>query len=210
MGYTLDEIVNDITKATPACFEPSIDYCVVKVPRFAFEKFQGTDDTLSTRMKAVGEVMAIGRTFEEALGKALRSLENGRAGLGADGKGAESTMQGAEFDDMVCTPDREPHLLHRPRRCAAAWSVEERPSSSTGIDPVVLRPHGRHGRRRGGAFAATSSRNWTKMTCACAKRFGLSDVQIAHLDRVGRAFRARPPQGARRRPCVQDGRHLRG
>lgn len=76
-GYTLDEIVNDITKATPACFEPSIDYCVVKVPRFAFEKFQGADDVLSTRMKAVGEVMAIGRTFEEALGKAMRSLENG-------------------------------------------------------------------------------------------------------------------------------------
>ena len=80
VGFTLDEIVNDITKATPACFEPSIDYCVVKVQRFAFEKFQGTDDTLSTRMKAVGEIMAIGRTFEEALGKALRSLENGRAG----------------------------------------------------------------------------------------------------------------------------------
>ena len=65
VGYTLDEIVNDITKATPACFEPTIDYCVVKVPRFAFEKFKGTDPTLTTRMKAVGEIMAIGRTFEE-------------------------------------------------------------------------------------------------------------------------------------------------
>ena len=74
------------------------------MPRFAFEKFQGTDDTLTTRMKAVGEIMSIGRTFEESLGKALRSLENGRAGLGADGKVAESTMQGAEFDDMVCRP----------------------------------------------------------------------------------------------------------
>ncbi|MBQ9690613.1 MAG: carbamoyl-phosphate synthase large subunit, partial [Eggerthellaceae bacterium] len=86
VGYTLDEIVNDITRATPACFEPSIDYCVVKVPRFAFEKFKGTDTTLSTRMKAVGEVMAIWRTFEEGLGKSIRSLENGRGGLGADGK----------------------------------------------------------------------------------------------------------------------------
>ena len=81
VGYTLDEIVNDITRVTPACFEPSIDYCVVKVPRFAFEKFQGADDTLTTRMKAVGEVMAIGRTFEEALAKALRSLEDGHVGL---------------------------------------------------------------------------------------------------------------------------------
>ena len=71
VGYTLDEIVNDMTGTTPACFEPSIDYCVVKAPRFAFEKFQGADDTLTTRMKAVGEVMAVGRTFEEALGKAL-------------------------------------------------------------------------------------------------------------------------------------------
>ena len=77
VGYTLDEIVNDITKATPACFEPTIDYCVVKVPRFAFEKFKGTDPTLTTRMKAVGEIMAIGRTFEEAFGKAMRSLEDG-------------------------------------------------------------------------------------------------------------------------------------
>ena len=74
VGYTLDEITNDITRATPACFEPSIDYCVVKVPRFAFEKFKGTSETLTTRMKSVGEVMAIGRTFEEALQKALRSL----------------------------------------------------------------------------------------------------------------------------------------
>ncbi len=80
VGYTLDEIVNDITKATPACFEPSIDYCVVKVPRFAFEKFKGTDTTLTTRMKAVGEIMAIGRSFEEAFGKAMRSLEDGHAG----------------------------------------------------------------------------------------------------------------------------------
>ena len=78
VGYTLDEIENDITRETPACFEPSIDYCVVKVPRFAFEKFKGTDDTLTTRMKAVGEIMAIGRTFEEAFGKAMRSLEDGR------------------------------------------------------------------------------------------------------------------------------------
>ena len=81
VGYTLDEIENDVTGCTLACFEPTLDYCVVKVPRFAFEKFHGADDVLSTRMKAVGEVMAIGRTFEEACGKALRSLEDGHVGL---------------------------------------------------------------------------------------------------------------------------------
>ena len=78
LGYTLDEIPNDITQKTPASFEPSIDYVVVKVPRFAFEKFPGADDTLTTTMKSVGEAMAIGRNFTEALQKALRSLETGR------------------------------------------------------------------------------------------------------------------------------------
>jgi carbamoyl-phosphate synthase large subunit len=86
VGYTLDEIPNDITKKTPASFEPTIDYCVVKIPRFTFEKFPGADPTLTTSMKSVGETMAIGRTFKEALQKGLRSLEIGRYGLGADGK----------------------------------------------------------------------------------------------------------------------------
>src|SRR6185436_14013522 len=82
VGYTLDELQNDITKETPACFEPTIDYCVVKIPRFAFEKFKGADRTLTTQMKSVGETMAIGRTFKESLQKALRGLETGRPGLG--------------------------------------------------------------------------------------------------------------------------------
>ena len=86
VGYTLDEIPNDITKQTPASFEPSIDYCVVKIPRWDFEKFKGVDQTLGVQMKSVGEAMAFGRTFKEALQKALRSLEQGRFGLGADGK----------------------------------------------------------------------------------------------------------------------------
>jgi len=88
VGYTLDEIPNDITRVTPASFEPSIDYCVVKVPRFAFEKFAGSEDTLGPQMKSVGEVMSIGRTFPEALNKALRGLELGR-------RGAESAVPGA-------------------------------------------------------------------------------------------------------------------
>jgi carbamoylphosphate synthase large subunit/REP element-mobilizing transposase RayT len=86
VGYTLDEIKNDITRETPACFEPTIDYCVVKVPRFTFEKFPQADATLTTRMKSVGEAMAIGRTFKEALQKALRSLEIKRFGLCGDGR----------------------------------------------------------------------------------------------------------------------------
>ena len=85
VGYTLDEIKNDITRETPACFEPTIDYCVVKVPRFTFEKFPQADATLTTRMKSVGEAMAIGRTFKEALQKALRSLDVKRFGLCGDG-----------------------------------------------------------------------------------------------------------------------------
>ena len=85
-GYTLDEIPNDITRETPASFEPTIDYVVTKIPRFAFEKFPQADPTLTTQMKSVGEAMAIGRTFKESLQKCLRSMEIGRSGLGGDGK----------------------------------------------------------------------------------------------------------------------------
>lgn len=86
VGYTLDEIPNDITRLTPSCFEPSIDYVVTKIPRWDFAKFSGADSTLGVQMKSVGEVMAIGRTFKESFQKAIRSLETGRAGLGADGR----------------------------------------------------------------------------------------------------------------------------
>src|SRR3989339_1822687 len=86
VGYTLDEISNDISRETPASFEPSIDYCVVKIPRFTFEKFKDAEPIIGTAMKSVGETMAIGRTFKEALQKGLRGLEIGRAGLSADGK----------------------------------------------------------------------------------------------------------------------------
>ena len=86
VGYLLDEIRNDITRETPASFEPTIDYVVTKIPRFAFEKFPQADPTLTTQMKSVGEAMAIGRTFKESLQKCLRSLEIGRYGLGGDGK----------------------------------------------------------------------------------------------------------------------------
>ena len=88
VGFTLDELQNDITKSTPACFEPSIDYVVTKIPRFTFEKFAGAEDSLNTQMKSVGEVMAIGKTFKQSFQKALRGMELGRFGFGADGKDA--------------------------------------------------------------------------------------------------------------------------
>ncbi len=174
VGYTLDEITNDITQATPACFEPSIDYCVVKIPRFAFEKFQGTDDTLTTRMKAVGEVMAIGRTFEESLGKALRSLENGHMGLGADGNHFDED----NFEDLCSRPtqDRIYYLAEALRR---GQSVEELCACS-GIDPffmnciadmVSVQEALRHFRLD--QIDADGMR--------VLKRYGISDVEIAHL-----------------------------
>ncbi len=105
VGYTLDEIKNDITRETPACFEPTIDYCVVKVPRFTFEKFPQADATLTTRMKSVGEAMAIGRTFKEALQKALRSLEIKRFGLCGDG--ADRRVDPETLRLKLSTPNAE-------------------------------------------------------------------------------------------------------
>src|SRR5207302_11100392 len=109
VGYTLDEIPNDITKETPASFEPTIDYVVTKVPRWAFEKFPGVADVLGTRMQSVGEAMALGRTFPESLQKALRSLEHGRQVLNCDP--AETMVDELDDDELVrraavATPDR--------------------------------------------------------------------------------------------------------
>ncbi|MFV0415112.1 MAG: carbamoyl-phosphate synthase large subunit [Chthoniobacterales bacterium] len=98
VGYTLDELKNDITRETPACFEPTIDYVVTKIPRFTFEKFPKADATLTTQMKSVGEAMAIGRTFKESFQKALRSLETGRGGYGADGKDKPPLLSDGEPD----------------------------------------------------------------------------------------------------------------
>ena len=105
VGYTLDEIRNDITRETPASFEPTIDYCVVKVPRFTFEKFPEADATLTTQMKSVGEAMAIGRTFKEALQKALRSLEIGRFGLCGDGQ--ETPVDAETLRRKLSVPNAE-------------------------------------------------------------------------------------------------------
>jgi carbamoyl-phosphate synthase large subunit len=110
VGYRLDELPNDITKETVACFEPTIDYVVTKVPRWAFEKFPEADPTLTTQMKSVGEAMAIGRTFKESLQKALRSLETGRFGLGCDPKDRWGTDQQPPIDEIrakLATPNAE-------------------------------------------------------------------------------------------------------
>ncbi|RLB88260.1 MAG: carbamoyl phosphate synthase large subunit, partial [Deltaproteobacteria bacterium] len=108
VGYTLDEIPNDITGETLACFEPSIDYVVVKIPRWTFEKFPEAEDVLSTAMKSVGETMSIGRTFKEAFQKGLRSLEIGRAGFGADGKDPlPGSVAGNELEHKLSTPNSQ-------------------------------------------------------------------------------------------------------
>ena len=125
VGYTLDEIRNDITRETPACFEPSIDYIVTKIPRFAFEKFPGSDPKLGTQMKSVGETMAIGRTFKESFQKGLRSLETGRAGFGADGKdSAMEALDDAALEDAIrfATPTR---IFAVRAAFVRGWSVEK-------------------------------------------------------------------------------------
>ncbi|UCD71037.1 MAG: carbamoyl-phosphate synthase large subunit [Syntrophobacterales bacterium] len=135
VGYTLDEIPNDITKETPACFEPTIDYCVVKIPRFTFEKFPGSDDTLTVSMKSVGETMAIGRTFKEALQKGLRSLEIGRYGLGADGK---DNLNGKEPIGSKSSNRKGNMLYERLRvpRPSRIFNIKEAFQSGMGIDKI--------------------------------------------------------------------------
>jgi len=133
VGYTLDELPNDITKKTPASFEPAIDYCVVKFPRWAFEKFPDADPSLTTRMKSVGEVMAIGRTFKEALLKAIRSLETGRSGL------LLKKLQGLSEDELetgiaIPCPDRVWFIAEAFRRGFSVEKVHE----LSGIDPWFL------------------------------------------------------------------------
>jgi carbamoyl-phosphate synthase large subunit len=122
VGYTLDEIRNDITRETPASFEPTIDYCVVKVPRFTFEKFPQADPTLTTRMKSVGEAMAIGRTFKEALQKALRSLEIKRFGLCGDGN--EKRVDAETLRLKLAIPNAE-RVFHLAQAFQDGMSIDE-------------------------------------------------------------------------------------
>ncbi|HLI44540.1 MAG TPA: carbamoyl-phosphate synthase large subunit [Acidimicrobiales bacterium] len=187
VGYTLDEVANDITKATPASFEPTIDYVVTKVPRWAFEKLPGAPDALGTRMQSVGEAMAIGRTFPESLQKALRGIERGRQGLNADP--AEASYDAVPTADLVerakvPTPDRLFQLESALRR---GTSVEDL-ARATGIDPWFLdqielivgeRLRLEHRARAEGGAAVLSSldrQGWRRL-----KRLGFGDAQIAYL-----------------------------
>ncbi|MEH2348247.1 MAG: carbamoyl-phosphate synthase large subunit [Nostoc sp.] len=134
VGYTLNEIQNDITKKTPASFEPTIDYVVTKIPRFAFEKFPGSDPVLTTQMKSVGEAMAIGRTFNESFQKALRSLETGRAGWGCDK--AEKLPSGEQIRAQLRTPN--PDRIFAVRHALQQGMTIEEIYELTGIDRWFL------------------------------------------------------------------------
>ncbi|MGV9868513.1 carbamoyl-phosphate synthase large subunit [Rhodococcus koreensis] len=174
IGYTLDEIVNDITKETPACFEPTLDYVVVKAPRFAFEKFPGADDTLTTTMKSVGEAMSIGRNFTEAFGKVLRSLETKRAGYwtGPD-------VEAADLDSLLAelSIPRDGRVYGLEKAFALGATVEQL-FDATKIDPwfldQILQIH-----ELGDALREAPE--VTEGVLRRAKHHGLSDRQIAAL-----------------------------
>ncbi|MBS1839050.1 MAG: carbamoyl-phosphate synthase large subunit [Actinobacteria bacterium] len=184
VGYTLDEIPNDITRKTPASFEPTIDYVVTKVPRWAFEKLPGAEPRLGTQMQSVGEVMALGRTFPESLQKAMRSLEQGRAGLNCDpGESAVDDVPTAELLAQVGvgSPERILGVESLLRRGVPLDDV----AAATRIDPWFLdqmlliveeREH-LDGKGHGpSAPAAMTRREWRR-----AKRLGFGDAQLAHL-----------------------------
>ena len=179
VGYTLDEIPNDITGMTPASFEPTIDYVVTKVPRWAFEKLPGSSGILGTRMQSVGEAMAIGRTFPESLQKAMRSLELGRHGLNCDP--AEKVYDELDESELVrrsaiATPDRPFHLEAALRRGVTV----ERLAAATAVDPwfldqILAIVEERAELERVG-FSGMDRGRWKR-----AKRLGFSDAQLAYL-----------------------------
>src|SRR5205823_501100 len=177
IGYRLDELRNDITRETPACFEPTIDYVVVKIPRWAFEKFPDADTTLGTQMKSVGESMAIGRTFPEALQKALRSLETGHSGLGRDGATKRFDAMGRE--DVLATLARptEDRLFVLERAMQIGIPIGEI-HAATGIDPWFLAQLEAMGHL---ADEIAASDGADRRLLRGAKRAGYSDAQIGFL-----------------------------
>jgi len=176
IGYTLDEIVNDITKETPACFEPTLDYVVVKAPRFAFEKFPGADPTLTTTMKSVGEAMSLGRNFVEALGKVMRSLETGRAGFWTKPDPAGTEGQVDEVLHRLQTPT-EGRLYDIELALRLGASVEK-VAQACGVDPWFVAQIGELVTLRAElAGAPVLDADLLRQ----AKHNGLSDRQIAAL-----------------------------
>jgi carbamoyl-phosphate synthase large subunit len=166
IGYTLDEIRNDITRETPACFEPTIDYCVVKVPRFTFEKFPQADPTLTTQMKSVGEAMAIGRTFKESLQKALRSLEIKRFGLIGDGADKDVDLETLQLKLAVPNAER---IFYIGQAFAKGASIDE-VFDLTKIDRWFL---------RNVAEIVAESQCLKTKTLLRSKKLGFSDRQLA-------------------------------
>ena len=183
VGYTLDEIRNDITLETPASFEPTIDYVVTKVPRWAFEKFPDIPDVLGTRMQSVGEAMAIGRTFPESLQKGLRSLEHGRLGLNCDP--AERLYDELSEDELVrraavATPDRPFQLEAALRRGISI----ERLYEATRVDPWFLDQLGLIVEERTYLASKSGPRALSKSDWKGAKRAGFADAQLAWMWQV--------------------------
>jgi carbamoyl-phosphate synthase large subunit len=180
VGYTLDEITNDITGETPAAFEPTLDYVVVKVPRFAFEKFPEADPVLTSTMKSVGEVMAIGRTFKEALGKAWRSLERAGADLGvADPAGGA----GPSLADLSVPTEGRLHLVEA--ALGAGYSVDE-VAAASGIDPWFVDQIAQVV-EQAGELAGRELDSLRSEELLRSKRLGLSDRRMAALTGSGEA-----------------------
>ncbi|KAA8491831.1 Carbamoyl-phosphate synthase large chain [Porphyridium purpureum] len=179
VGLTLPQLRNDITKETPAAFEPSLDYVVTKVPRFAFEKFVGASNTLTTQMRSVGEAMAIGRTWIESFQKALRSLETGRAGFGFDGKDADATKIGQEKLESILripTPERIFSVLTAFRKGMSVKDVFE----LSKYDPWFL------GNLHEVYLAATNLQGRALESLSAGellaiKALGFSDIQLAFI-----------------------------
>jgi len=170
VGYTLDEIPNDITRKTPACFEPTIDYVVVKIPKWQFEKFSGSDDTLGPQMKSVGEVMAIGRTFKEALMKAWRALETGKK------TGAETVLEPRRLTQKLVTP--QPDRLAYIRFAFERGLTVREVARLTGMDPWFLHQI-REITVEQGKIAQTTPDTISEEDLRRLKRLGLSDERIA-------------------------------
>ena len=178
VGYTLDEIKNDITRETYASFEPTIDYCVVKIPRWTFEKFPETEDILTTAMKSVGETMAIGRTFKEAFQKGMRSLEVGRMGFGFDGKDDMIAMHQDDLELGLNRPNskRVSHIFEALRR---GMSIE-RIFELTAIDPWFLYNF-KQLVDKGAEIRSRGLAGLDRDFLFEVKQHGFSDVQLAHL-----------------------------
>jgi carbamoyl-phosphate synthase large subunit len=182
VGYLLHELKNDITRETLACFEPTIDYVVTKIPRFAFEKFPEADDTLTTQMKSVGETMAIGRTFKESFQKALRGLETGHFGFGCDGKdlwGTEEQPTDEEIRAKLSVPN-ENRVWHLRYAIKSGYTAEQL-FAITKIDPWFLDQLFELVEMEESIIALGSCEAIDAPTLKKIKQFGYSDRQLATL-----------------------------